>query len=181
MVLWRVQYGSLSNQFTVRIIKTRSLSAYTSENQHGTFERFWFPRKKSRWPHILRLQPMAFRKYMASICSLIPLPTTPNLPSVGLFSQTVFGVLRPGRTDCNYTWTTCALHQDCLHWNDPGFLWPPNDCTMRCSTPVVFRSEGCIAGDEETPPVKAMSPRSRIAIYNPTKCWKAQQLWSQRC
>ena len=91
MVLWRVQYGNpvynrwcLSNQFTLRIIKTRSLSAYTSENQHGTFERFWFPRKKSRRPHIFRLQPLAFRKYMASICTVVwfhcpPRPTCHQL------------------------------------------------------------------------------------------------------
>ena len=40
---------------------------------------------------------------------------------------------------------------------------------MRCSTTVVFLSEGGIAGDEETPPVFPMSPRSRIAITTQRK------------
>ena len=166
-----------------QMVSVQSVHCKNNQNKILICIHFWTPtwnvwriliskKNKSRWPHIFRLQPLAFRKYMASICSLIPLPTTPNLPSVGLlFSQTVFGVLRPGRTDCNYTWTTCALHQDCLLYIEMilFFCDPPNDCTMRCSTPVVFRSEGCIAGDEETPPVKAMSPRSRMAITTQRK------------
>ena len=116
-------------------------------------EWLWFPRNNYFFPGgptFSGYSRWLFGSAWPACVVLIPLPTTPNLPSVGLFSQTVFGVLRPGRTDCNYTWTTCALQQD------PVFCDQRMIVTWGVPLPFSFYMKGAVY--EETPPVKKCPP-----------------------
>ena len=96
-------------------------------------------------------------------------PPRPTCHQLVCSLKTVFGVLRPGRTDCNYTWTTCALHQDCLHWNDPGFLWPTGWLYHEVFHSCCLSKWRVYCRGWRNTTGFSMSPRSRIAITTQRK------------